>query len=161
MAQGQHPSPASTSSTCIRVSVPLFISKSVPEVRIFTAAADNTASLFPPEQLGAPPLYIHTRAGTRHFTESISQSLNPAHFTISDAGVFHLEPVLKNRLLLAPVGAPVIVRRFLGKGLQSARREAVFLYRSALQQLICPVHTPFEQWPDDSPPECIYRCICV
>lgn len=44
-------------------------------------------------------------------------------------------------LLLVPVGVPLIAGGFLGKGLQSARREAVFLYRSAPQQSIHPVHT--------------------
>lgn len=37
------------SSTCIRVSVPQLISKSVPYVRICTAAADTAASLFAPD----------------------------------------------------------------------------------------------------------------
>lgn len=45
-------------------------------------------------------------------------------------------------LLSAPMGVPVIAGWFLGKGLHLARREAVFLYRSAPQQSIHPVHTP-------------------
>lgn len=51
--------------------------------------------------------------------------------------------VLKNTLLLAPMGPPVMAGWFLGKGLQSVGREVVFLYRSALRQSIWPVHTPF------------------
>lgn len=42
----KHPSTANI-STCIRVSVPQLISKSVPKVRIIAAAADATACPFP------------------------------------------------------------------------------------------------------------------
>lgn len=59
--------------------MPQLISKSVPQVRIFTAAADTAASLFPPEQLGVPPLYIphacrNQALCRKHLPESLPES---------------------------------------------------------------------------------------